>query len=60
MNTQEAAKRLKLLHTTVGYYCRLGILAAEKRGRDWWISAKEVARYQRERRPRGRPAKPRD
>ena len=55
MTTDKAARRLNLAKSTVIDYCRLGTLAAEKHGRDWWIEPEEIERYQRERRRPGRP-----
>lgn len=38
-----------------------GSLRAVKRGRDWWVTPDQVARYQREHRGRpGRPRKPKE
>ncbi len=60
MTTDEAARRLGLARSTIIDYCRLGMLAATKPGRDWWIEPAEVERYGRERRPRGRPKSAQD
>lgn len=55
MTTTEAADRLGLKPETIKDYCRQGTVAAEKIGPLWWITAREVERFRRERRPRGRP-----
>lgn len=55
MTTHEAANRLGLTARSVARLIKRGVIAAEKRGRDYWIEEAEVARYEHERRPVGRP-----
>lgn len=57
MTTHEAANRLGLTARSVARLIKTGILAADKRGRDYWIDEIEVARYAAERRKAGRPKK---
>lgn len=45
---KEAAERLKLAPSTLRVQILKGKLKATKRGRDWWVTPKEVARYQAE------------
>lgn len=54
--TTEAATILGLQTRTVARYIKRGLLAATKRGRDYFIDADELARFQRERRGVGYPA----
>jgi len=56
MTTTEAAAALNVTRAWVWQIIKRGDLAAEKRGRDWWIEPDEVERYRRERRPAHRPA----
>lgn len=55
LTTAEAAARLKLKPRSVVQLISRGLLKAEKRGRDYFIEAVEVERYERERRPAHRP-----
>lgn len=55
--TKQAAAVLDLELRTVSTYIRRGVLNAQKYGRDWMLSEKEVKRYQRERKQSGRPKK---
>lgn len=57
MTTAEAADRLSIKPRSVVQLIRRGLLAAEKRGRDYWIEADEVGRYATKRRPQHRPKK---
>lgn len=57
MTTTEAAAHLGITRTWVWILIKRGTLAAEMRGRDWWIEEAEVARYKRERKPAHRPTK---
>ena len=56
MTTTEAAALLDVTRAWVWRLIKGGKLAAELRGRDWWIETEEVERYSRERRA-GRPRK---
>lgn len=55
MTTTEAADRLHVTRAWVWRLIKRGALAAELRGRDWWIEDAEIERYERERRPAHRP-----
>jgi excisionase family DNA binding protein len=55
MITSEAAAELGVTRAWVWRLIKGGTLAAEKRGRDWWVEADEVERYKRERKPAHRP-----
>lgn len=57
MTTHEAANRLGLTARSVARLIKAGVIAADKRGRDYWIDDSEVARYASERKPAGRPKK---
>ncbi len=57
MTTTDAGLLLGILPSSVKGLCQRGTIAAEKRGRDWWIAPEEVERYRRERRGVGRPKK---
>lgn len=58
MTITEAAEKLGLSHHTVRNQVRAGRLAAEKRGRDYWITPAAVERYRTERLGKaGRPPK---
>lgn len=57
MTTQEAAAALKVSRAWVWRLIKEGKLKATMRGRDWWIEAEEVDRYEKERRPAHRPRK---
>jgi excisionase family DNA binding protein len=56
LTTTEAAAVLGVRRDTVKRYILRGLLAATKRGRDWFISRAEVKRFQAGRRSPGRPA----
>lgn len=56
MTTAEAAVRLGMKPRSVTTMIEKGYINARKHGRDWDISQEEVDRYNRERRPRGRPS----
>lgn len=45
---REAAEKLGLSPTTLRVQILKGKLKAEKRGRDWWITPREVERYGQE------------
>lgn len=53
MTVKEAAAQLGLSPTTLRLQIAKGKLRAIKRGRDWWLTPKEVERYAQEHR---RPA----
>lgn len=55
MTTADAAALLGLTARSVARLIKIGALAAEKRGRDYWIEADEITRYREARRPVGRP-----
>lgn len=48
MTLLEAAAILKISSATLRQQIANGKLRAEKRGRDWWVTAREVTRYARE------------
>lgn len=52
--TKEAAKILGLSPVTMRIYANKGIIKAQKRGRDWFISQTEVTKFKlRERKKNG-------
>jgi excisionase family DNA binding protein len=51
---QEAAELLGLAPESVRRYIHSDTIQAEEIGRTYYISRKEIERFQRERRPRGR------
>ena len=53
--TAEASAALGVKPKTVTRYIERGLIVAEKRGRDYLISAGEIERFKRERRGRGKP-----
>lgn len=55
MTTTEAAAALKVSRAWVWRLIKADVLAAERRGRDWWIEEAEIERYKRERKPAHRP-----
>lgn len=55
--TSEVAAVLGVQPKTVTRYIERGLIAAEKRGRDYFIAQDELERFQRERRGRGKPKK---
>jgi excisionase family DNA binding protein len=55
MTTTEAAERLGITSATIRQRIAAGTLRAERRGRDWWITPREVERYRRE--SLGRPGR---
>lgn len=57
MTTTEAAAVLGVTRAWLWRLIKAGKIAAEMRGRDWWIEPGEVERYKRERRQVGRPRK---
>ena len=57
LTTHEAAERLGIKPRSVVALIRRGRLAAEKRGRDWFVEAAEVERYKSERLPAHRPVR---
>lgn len=57
MTTHEAADRLGLTPRSVARLIKRGVIAATKRGRDYWIEDSEIERYIAARRPAGRPKK---
>ena len=48
MTLNEAAARLGLDPSTLRHQIANGALRATKRGRDWWVTAREVERYERD------------
>lgn len=48
MTVKEAAERLGLSPITLRRQIANGALRAVKRGRDWWITPREVERYRNE------------
>lgn len=50
MTLAEAAALLGVTTATLRQQIAAGKLKAVKRGRDWWVTRAEVARYQRENR----------
>lgn len=48
MTLQEAAGQLGLDASTLRHQIRNGRLKATKRGRDWWVTPSEVARYRQD------------
>jgi excisionase family DNA binding protein len=59
VNVAQAAERLGISGQRVRWYIKHGRLAAKKVGRDWLIEEAELARFERRRRPAGRPQSPR-
>lgn len=57
LTTAQAADRLGVRPRTVVQYIKRGLIAAAKHGRDYSISAPELARYLAERRKPGHPRK---
>jgi excisionase family DNA binding protein len=55
MTTTEAAALLGVQPKTVSRYIKRGLIKAEKRGRDYWITVAELDRFKAARRGRGRP-----
>ena len=55
LTTTEAAAVLGIQPATVKQYIRRGLIAATKRGRDYFITAAELERYKANRRPVGWP-----
>lgn len=53
--TRDAADRLGIKPRSVIWAIKRGLIIAEKRGRDYWITDGEVERYAVERRPAHRP-----
>lgn len=53
--TPQAAAMLGLKPKTVSRYIKRGLIKAERRGRDYWITESELERFKVERRGRGRP-----
>ncbi len=57
LTTEEAARLLGVLPSTLRHAVRRGALLAEKRGRDLFLTRAEVERYGREHKPSGKPKK---
>jgi excisionase family DNA binding protein len=57
MTTTEAADALGLTRAWLWRLIKRGTIAAERRGRDWWIEDSEVERYKVDRKPAHRPIK---
>ncbi|HMV38580.1 MAG TPA: helix-turn-helix domain-containing protein [Plasticicumulans sp.] len=60
LTTHEAADRLGLKPRSVVWLIKHGLIAAEKKGRDYLLEPSEVERYAAERRPAHRPASPKE
>ena len=60
LTTHEAADRLGINARSVARLIKTGAIQATKRGRDYLIELDEVDRYATERRPVGRPRKPKE
>jgi hypothetical protein len=56
MTIPDAAAALGVTPAWVWRLIKRGTIAAEKRGRDWWIEPVEIERYRREKKPAHRPA----
>lgn len=54
--TTDAAAVLEVKPKTVTRYIERGLITAQKLGRDYLIEPKELERFKRERRGRGKPA----
>ncbi len=54
----EAKAVLKLTHARVHQLLKSGQLKSTRKGGDYLVSLKELIRYSREKRPRGRPRNP--
>lgn len=57
LTTKQAAAVLGIAARTVKDYCSDGVLKCTKLGRDWVIDERDLATFQQERKPRGRPRK---
>jgi excisionase family DNA binding protein len=57
LTTREAADRLGIQPRSVVQLIRRGRIKAEKRGRDYFVEAAEVLRYEQDRLPAHRPRK---
>ena len=55
LTLKEAAEQLRVTPDTLRQQIRAGRLRARKVGRDWMVTPREVARYDRERGPQGKP-----
>lgn len=55
LTTHEAADRLGIKPRSVVQLIRRGLIQAEKRGRDYFISTAEVESYEQKRKPAHRP-----
>lgn len=55
LTTTEAADRLGIKARSVVWLIKQGLLKAEKRGRDYFITEEEVLRYGQARKPAHRP-----
>ena len=54
MNTDEAARVLRVSDSTIRRLCHSGVIRAERLGRDWYMRLADVE-YARTRRGPGRP-----
>ncbi len=57
MGSREVAAELGVQQSRVRQLVLSGALTGRKMGRDWFFLPSEIARYKRERPPRGRPRK---
>lgn len=55
MSTAEAAEKLGLHQNTMRQHLKRGVIKGVKVGAIWLIHEDEIARYERERKPPGRP-----
>lgn len=53
--TAQAAAELELSTETVKKYCQKQIISGLKFGNSWMVPKKEIRRYMKERKERGRP-----
>lgn len=57
LTTIEAAGQLGCTPDHIRLLIRRGDLTATKRGRDWFLASREIEKYQKNKRPVGRPKK---
>ena len=54
-NSTEAAKYAQVSDSLIRRYCGLGVIPAERIGRNWVISKREMDKFKRTKRLRGNP-----